>query len=508
MGNRGITLLVAALVAVCFTPGPTAAAAAEPTCQSDVPVVGDVDGDSLSDLVVGLPDRTDGGAVDLRLSTAPSRILTGALAGFSPSVAGDEFGSAIGLADLDGDNCDDLVIGAPGTGVNAGSVDIVFGAPDGFKTTGGLTVDGGSAPEDRFGSAVAIAANLGLPGFDLWVGAPYDNPGGVVNAGSVSHFIITSPGGIVTTTLVETISQDTPGVPGAAEPNDHFGAVLSATSQGVLVGDPDEDVGSAKDAGAVTFLATNDSDAGFDGATSWSQASPKVAGGAEAGDHFGAALNTYFGLAIVGAPGEDVGRVKDAGMVQTFASPSLADPPVPVKGITQNSPGIPGVAEAGDRLGSSVVIGRNLGCFDSVRQAAIGAPGEDITVHGSSRHDAGTVLVITLTTGGHCSDRNDDQQSVLDGTAEAGDQLGSALALGRFRDDNDDEQGDRAFIAVPSEDRGTVKNAGIIESTAVGSGANSNDLRVAGDLTPSVGYSGGAVAGMRYGDVLAAPAGD
>jgi hypothetical protein len=504
----GVTWLAAVLVAAALTPGPMAAEAAAPTCQSDVPVTGDVDGDSLSDLVVGLPDRTDGGAVDLRMSTAPSRILTLAAAGSSPSVAGDDFGTAIGLADLDGDNCDDLVVGAPGTSVNAGSIDIVYGAPDGFKTTGGLTTDGDSTAQDRFGSALAIAQNYELPGFDLWVGSPFDDPAGVTNAGSVTHFLITSPGGAVTVTKVETISQDTPGVPGAAEPNDHFGAVLSATSQGVLVGDPDEDIGSAKDAGAVTFLATNDADAGFDRATSWSQSSPGVAGGPEAGDHFGAALNAYFGLAIVGAPGEDVGRVKDAGMVQTFASPSLAEPPEPVKGITQNSPGVPGVAEAGDRLGSSVVIGRNLGCFDSVRQAAIGAPGEDITVNGSSRADAGTVLVITLTTGGHCSDRNDDQQSVLDGTAESGDQLGSTLALGRFRDDNDDEQGDHAFIAVPSEDRGTVANAGIVESTAVGSGANSNDLRVAGDLTPSVGYSGGAVAGMRYGAIIAAPAGD
>src|SRR6478609_659907 len=97
---RVVTLLVAALVAAGCTTAPTAAEAAVPTCQSDVPVVGDVDGDSLSDLVVGLPDRTDGGAVDLRLSTAPSRILTAAAAGFGPSVAGDDFGSAIGLADL------------------------------------------------------------------------------------------------------------------------------------------------------------------------------------------------------------------------------------------------------------------------------------------------------------------------------------------------------------------------------------------------------------------------
>jgi hypothetical protein len=48
----------------------------------------------------------------------------------------------------------------------------------------------------------------------------------------------------------------------------------------------------------------------------WTQDSPGVPGTAEAGDHFGAALATV-GFAV-GIPGEDLGSIVDAGAVQTF----------------------------------------------------------------------------------------------------------------------------------------------------------------------------------------------
>ena len=50
---------------------------------------------------------------------------------------------------------------------------------------------------------------------------------------------------------------------------------------------------------------------------------------------------------LVGAPGEDVGRVRDAGMVQTIGNG---------KDWTQQSSGVPGTVESGDRLGA--VAGR------------------------------------------------------------------------------------------------------------------------------------------------------
>jgi len=328
----------------------------------------------------------------------------------------------------------------------------------------------------------------------------------VARAGSVTHFAVTTRAGTVKVDTVETLSQDTLAVPGVSEVDDHFGAVLDASREGVLVGVPDEDLGSLPDAGAVTMLAVRDAAPGFDGATSWSQATDGVSGRPEAGDRFGAAVAASFEHVVVGVPGEDLGPRRDAGMLQTFVQPASGEYPVPLAGLTQDTPGIPGVAEAGDQLGAAVLIGRNVGCFEGVTQTAVGAPGEDIRVAGINRADAGTVLVLPLTAASACPARSDDQDTVLAGVPEPGDRLGGALGLGRIRDDHDDELGDRAFIGAPGEDRGTVANAGTVQSTAVGSGANANDLLVAGRYRPSVGFSGGAVAGMQYGTVFAVPA--
>ncbi|MCW2802340.1 MAG: hypothetical protein QOF52_880 [Propionibacteriaceae bacterium] len=506
MRKRATFLLTVAFGAAVLTPAHLAAAA-EPICQTDTPVVGDVDGDALSDLVVGLPGWDGGrGAVDLRLTSAPSQSLTKSAAGYPESEPGDRFGAAVALADLDADGCDDLIIGAPGTLDDAGRVHLVSGSPGGFRTTGRLTLAGGATPADRFGSSIAIAENPQLPGFDLWVGSPYDSPGAVAGAGSVTHFAVTTLDGTVQVNTVETLSQATPGVPGVPEAGDHFGAVLAASRAGLLVGVPDEDIGSLRDAGAVTMLAVQDAAPGFDGATSWTQATAGVEGKPEADDRFGAAVTAFFGHVVAGVPGEDVGTRRDAGMLQTFDQPWNQKFAVPVAGITQDSRGIPGVAEAGDQLGAAVLIGRNVGCVEGVTQAVVGAPGEDIRVAGTNRADAGTVLVLPLTAASSCPVRSDDQNTVLAGTPEAGDRLGSALGLGRIRDDHDDELGDRAFVGVPGEDRGSVANAGIVESTAVGSRTNANDVLVAGRFRPSVGFSRGAVAGMRYGTVFASPA--
>ena len=67
---------------------------------------------------------------------------------------------------------------------------------------------------------------------------------------------------------------------------------------------------------------------------------------------------------LVGAPGEDVGSRRDAGMVQTIGTG---------KGWSQNSKGVPGSAETGDRLGASLGGSPATGATRSL----IGIPGED-----------------------------------------------------------------------------------------------------------------------------------
>ena len=220
-----------------------------------------MDGDGRSDLIVGVPGRSSNtGEVDLRLTTAPSKTLSQQDAGLGQGVPGDEFGAAVVLADLNDDGCDDIIVGAPGAGNSSGRVQVVLGAEHGLQPADGQTLTGGAASGDRFGSSLAIAPNLAGTGFDLWVGAPLDNVGSANDAGSVVHYSITNSGGNLAFNLVQTITQNSPGVPGSAETSDQFGAVLSATSRGVLIVDQLEDVGSTKDAGSITLLAGTDDD--------------------------------------------------------------------------------------------------------------------------------------------------------------------------------------------------------------------------------------------------------
>src|SRR3954447_16251595 len=140
---------VAAVVLTGLVANPPGAAAA--TCQTAVPIVGDVDGDALSDLVVGVPGRNRAtGAVELRVTTALSSVLTRAAAGLGAGAPNDRFGSSVALADLNADGCADILTGAPGAG-GGGRVFLVLGAPTGFVTGGAQVLDGGSAAADAFG---------------------------------------------------------------------------------------------------------------------------------------------------------------------------------------------------------------------------------------------------------------------------------------------------------------------------------------------------------------------
>ncbi|MFL6046005.1 MAG: FG-GAP repeat protein, partial [Propionibacteriaceae bacterium] len=195
MRRFGASVLLAAAAMAVLTPE-RVAIAAEVNCQTNVPVIGDVDGDGKSDLIVGVPGRNNNtGEVDLRLTTAPGDILSQQGAGLGQGTEGDQFGAAIVLADLNNDGCDDIIVGAPGASNRAGRVHIVLGSEVGYQTTDGQTLNGDAAAGDRFGSSLGIARNRVGTGFDLWIGAPLDDVGTVTDAGSVAHYSITNSGG-------------------------------------------------------------------------------------------------------------------------------------------------------------------------------------------------------------------------------------------------------------------------------------------------------------------------
>lgn len=472
---------------------PGAAAAA---CNPEVMhSYGDLDGDNVSDVVVGMPFWEDGfGTVDVRGSRSPRQQLNSAQLGGSRDDY-DQVGAAVAIGDLDGDGCADLVVGAPGEGDPGGSggysgqVHIVLGSPQGIDPATAFVIPTSAAPFDRFGAALALEKRGGV--HDLFVGAPEATVNGVRHAGKVHRFTLT-PGGVrrVSVELREVRSQNSPGVPGVAETGDRFGSVLSAvgTGRGVLVGDPLEDVGARTNAGALWFLRVDPS-----GAAGQSQVvtqnTPGIAGRAETGDHFGAAVGANGRIAGIGVPGENDGRLRDSGMVQFMVLRAGNDRLAAVRAVTQKTSGIPGTLEAGDRFGSQVVVGLALLCREDI-DSAIGSPGEDVGRHAN----AGTITLITNT--GGCAARVVRQGAGMTGATETGDGVGSVLTIVRGRSDLDENYADRLLVGVPKEDRGSLVNAGIVHPMT-------GDIVADDVLAPSLRGPRPFDAGAEYGSVLA-----
>jgi hypothetical protein len=217
---------------------------------SDVGALGDVDGDGVVDVAVGLPGvdgtgagTTEEGAVDVLLLRADGTVkaqvrigsaaLGGALDGF------DHFGSAVdGLGDVDGDGVPDVAVGASGdddglafpSSNGMGAVWILFLASDGsLKSAAKIsaTQGGFSAPLDEadlFGNAVAGAGDLdgdGTP--DLAVGLAGENDGG--NARGAIYLLYLNPDGGVK--AQRKISSTQGGFAGALADGDGFGGAIA-----------------------------------------------------------------------------------------------------------------------------------------------------------------------------------------------------------------------------------------------------------------------------------------
>jgi hypothetical protein len=236
-------------------------------------------------------------------------------------------------------------------------------------------------------------------------------------------------------------TQDSPDVPGTAEPGERFGASLAA-------GDFDEDgradlaIGvrfdriNGKVAGSVNVLYGDAAGLTGTGAQLWHQDLAAVPGGAEADDDFGHALaagdldgDGADDLAI-GVPGEALGSGEPgAGLVNVIYGGASGLAAAGAQSWTQGSPGVPGSPEASestwDAFGSSLAIadyGRS-----GRRDLAIGVHLESL----GSRRDAGMVNVLFGTTNGltgsNAQGWTQDSPGVK-GDAETRDYVGSSLA--------------------------------------------------------------------------------
>jgi hypothetical protein len=329
---------------------------------------GDFDDDGFADLAAGAPSETVGsrpaaGAVSVLYGSSGGLTRTGGQLFTQVGGAvetGDAFGSALAAGDFNNNGFADLAVGAPGEAVGsaggAGAISALPGTADGLTSTAGqlfTQVAGNPEIGDAFGHVLA-AGDFNNNGFaDLAVGAPFEAVGSATGAGAVSVLYGSAAG------LTRTGGQLFTQVGGAVEARDLFGFALAAGDfdndgfDDLAAGAPWERVGTAVLAGAVSVLYGTGGGLTRTGGQLFTQ----VAGAVEADDQFGAQLATAdfndngFADLAAAAPAEDVGSIFDAGAVSALYGSAAGLSRTGGQLFTQNSPGVPGGAEALDRFG-------------------------------------------------------------------------------------------------------------------------------------------------------------
>lgn len=426
-----------------------------------------------------------------------------------------------GPLDVNGDGYDDAVIGNPYATVNgkkeAGSITVLFGGPDNLIGGGSSQVltqasITGSAVEagDHFGWSVSMGY-LSEQGYaNILVGSPGEDWNGHADAG-IAQIVWFAGGGIRELGTFDDKLLTQADVGGTVEAGDRFGsstAVLGRSNdyKSAAVGAPGEDAGTTNDVGevdSVLYLFGT-----FFGGDQLREGMSSIPGTPTAGDMFGSSLlatclytpNTegfehVENALVVGAPGETVNGRANAGAV-FYLDASDDIPFAPVSEYTQDSPGVPGNAEAGDEFGYSLAGDGVSTDLATEHDIAVGIPGEDI----GPTVDAGAVQLFSSQPGGwKPNDLLAQSTSGVSGAPEQGDRFGAAVAL---RPDLDDKTAPVLVVSAPYEDLGSATDAGMVQTFTINAGM----ATAVGSYTErSPGTPGSIAAGNRFGlDVSAA----
>ncbi len=211
---------------------------------------GDFNTDGIDDVVVGAAGYESGsnfidegaaivfygsnGAID----TTPDAILRSGRAGANG-------GASVAIGDVNGDNSDDVISGAPlhsAGGNGAGAVQVWFGRPGAFDTDVDLTFFG-SQPQEDFGRSVAALKDLSSDDRDeVVVGAPKATNRMGQQSGKVKIYYSPRSGGWLSSPSVEIEGNQTDALFGTSVATGRFNNDNGQGASDLAVGQPGLDV--------------------------------------------------------------------------------------------------------------------------------------------------------------------------------------------------------------------------------------------------------------------------
>ncbi|MFE6099935.1 trypsin-like serine protease [Streptomyces laurentii] len=416
--------------------------------------INDFNGDGVEDIAISDPKAAVGGDD----GAGVVRIVYGGGKGTAQidqdldwvsggSEPGDWFGESLATVDYNEDGYTDLVVGTPSedidTTADAGMVDVLYGAANGLGTgplkdthfeqgTGnGSLAASASEAGDRMGHSLAAGTTAAGEPF-LLIGDPGEALGTVQKAGGA--FYVRGGTNVM-------IHQDKTGVPGAVEANDRFGTTVAADS-----------------------------------------------------NHL-----------VIGAPNEAIGTLADSGNLAVFNHGGSNSVPTPLFGMDQDADTVSGAAEAGDQFGGSLALvdyrpSGAAAATDSI--LAVGSPGEALDVNGVKKTEAGRVVLFRVTAAGTYSEMGvlwqGTAEDTVSGTAEAGDRFGEKIsAINAAPRAVGTAATMKIAVGVPGEAIGTTANAGAVETFSLLGAAGDNDVWI--EAGNPAGLPGTAGAGQYVG---------